>query len=192
VVVHAFNPSTRETEAGRFQSSRPAWSTEWVPGQPGLHRETLSWKKQKQKQNEANKLKAPFLACSPGMLQSPLWASHTLSHTSEIGLLWCSLSGSLLEHVTCFLACLPVRLPGPSQPSSSTLNRAPTSPTTERTMGKVVSSELQAFPVSGHRHSRGVFCRKQRYGRPSCWKDWESSGRMIDAAASLSSHDLVI
>jgi hypothetical protein len=24
---------------------RPAWSTEWVPGQPELHRETLSWKK---------------------------------------------------------------------------------------------------------------------------------------------------
>jgi hypothetical protein len=28
VVVHAFNPSTRETEAGGFLSSRPAWSTE--------------------------------------------------------------------------------------------------------------------------------------------------------------------
>jgi hypothetical protein len=42
VVVHAFNPSTWEAEAGEFLSSRPAWSTEWVPGQPGLHRETLS------------------------------------------------------------------------------------------------------------------------------------------------------
>jgi hypothetical protein len=42
VVAHAFNPSTREAEAGRFLSSRPAWSTEWVPGQPGLYRETLS------------------------------------------------------------------------------------------------------------------------------------------------------
>jgi hypothetical protein len=29
-------------EAGRFLSSMPAWSTKWVPGQPGLHRETLS------------------------------------------------------------------------------------------------------------------------------------------------------
>jgi hypothetical protein len=28
VVMHAFNPSTREAEAGRFLSSRPAWSTE--------------------------------------------------------------------------------------------------------------------------------------------------------------------
>jgi hypothetical protein len=42
VVAHAFNPSTWEAEAGRFLSSRPAWSTEWVPGQPGLYRETLS------------------------------------------------------------------------------------------------------------------------------------------------------
>jgi hypothetical protein len=45
VVAHAFNPSTWEAEAGEFLSSRPAWSTEWVPGQPGLHRETLSRKK---------------------------------------------------------------------------------------------------------------------------------------------------
>jgi hypothetical protein len=46
VVVHAFNPSTREAEAGGFLSSRLAWSTKWVPGQPGLHRETLSQTKQ--------------------------------------------------------------------------------------------------------------------------------------------------
>jgi hypothetical protein len=47
VMAHAFNPSTREAEAGGFLSSRPAWSTEWVPGQPGLHRETLSRGKKK-------------------------------------------------------------------------------------------------------------------------------------------------
>jgi hypothetical protein len=40
--VHAFNPSTGDPEAGRFLSSRPAWSTKWVPGQPELYRETLS------------------------------------------------------------------------------------------------------------------------------------------------------
>jgi hypothetical protein len=28
VVVHVFNPSTREAEAGGFLSLRPAWSTE--------------------------------------------------------------------------------------------------------------------------------------------------------------------
>jgi hypothetical protein len=35
LVVHIFNPSTQEAEAGGFLSSRPAWSTKWVPGQPG-------------------------------------------------------------------------------------------------------------------------------------------------------------
>jgi hypothetical protein len=52
VVAHAFNPSTREAEAGGFLSSRPAWSTEWVPGQPGLHRETLSQKKKRKKERK--------------------------------------------------------------------------------------------------------------------------------------------
>jgi hypothetical protein len=51
-----FNPSTREAEAGRFLSSRPAWSTEWVLGQPGLHRETLS---QKNKNKQTNKPSFP-------------------------------------------------------------------------------------------------------------------------------------
>jgi hypothetical protein len=51
VVAHAFNPSTREAEAGGFLSSRPAWSTEWVPGQPGLHREALSRKTKKKQKN---------------------------------------------------------------------------------------------------------------------------------------------
>jgi hypothetical protein len=51
MMAHAFNPSTREAEAGGFLSSRPAWSTKYVPGQPGIYRETLSRKtKQKQKQ----------------------------------------------------------------------------------------------------------------------------------------------
>jgi hypothetical protein len=44
VVAHAFNPSTWEAEAGGFLSSRSAWSTKWVPGHPGLYRETLSQK----------------------------------------------------------------------------------------------------------------------------------------------------
>jgi hypothetical protein len=48
---HAFNPSTWEAEAGGFLSSRPAWSTEWVPRQPGLYRETLSKKKKKKENN---------------------------------------------------------------------------------------------------------------------------------------------
>jgi hypothetical protein len=55
VVVHAFNHSTWEAEAGGFLSLRPAWSTKRVPGQPGLHRETLSQKKKKKKKQERKK-----------------------------------------------------------------------------------------------------------------------------------------
>jgi hypothetical protein len=32
VVAHAFNSSTWEAEACGFLSSRPTWSTKWVPG----------------------------------------------------------------------------------------------------------------------------------------------------------------
>jgi hypothetical protein len=42
MVVHIFNPITQEAKAGG--SLRPAWFTEWVPGQPELYRETLSLK----------------------------------------------------------------------------------------------------------------------------------------------------
>ena len=46
LVARVFIPALRMglgAEAGRSLSSRVAWSTEQVPGQPGLHRETLSW-----------------------------------------------------------------------------------------------------------------------------------------------------
>ena len=42
VVAHTFDPSTWEAEAVGFLGLRPAWSTECILGQPGLHRETLS------------------------------------------------------------------------------------------------------------------------------------------------------
>jgi hypothetical protein len=58
MVAHTFNPRTQEAEAGRFPSSRPALSTEWVPEQPGLYRETLSQTKQnKTKQNKTKQNK---------------------------------------------------------------------------------------------------------------------------------------
>ena len=57
VVAHAFNPSTWEAEAGGFPSSRPAWSTKWVPGQPWLHRETLSPKTKKKNKKKQQKKK---------------------------------------------------------------------------------------------------------------------------------------
>ena len=39
-----FNPRTQEAAAGRTLSSKSAWSTEQVSGQPELHREILSQK----------------------------------------------------------------------------------------------------------------------------------------------------
>ena len=52
VLVHTFNHSTQEAEAGGSLSSRPVWSTERIPGQPGLHRKTLSWKTLRQRQRQ--------------------------------------------------------------------------------------------------------------------------------------------
>ena len=36
MMAHSVNPSSWEAEAGEFLSSRPAWSSEWDPGQPEL------------------------------------------------------------------------------------------------------------------------------------------------------------
>ena len=52
VVVHTFNPSTWEPEAGGSLSLRPTWSTERVLGKLGLHREALSPKKKAKKEGE--------------------------------------------------------------------------------------------------------------------------------------------
>jgi hypothetical protein len=62
VVGHAFNTRTWEAEAGGFLSLRPAWSTECIPGQPGLHRGTLSRKAKKPQTNkQTNKQTNPKL-----------------------------------------------------------------------------------------------------------------------------------
>jgi hypothetical protein len=54
MVVHAFNPSTWEAEAGGFLSSRSAWST--VSSRTAkVHRETLSQKKKKKKKKRKEK-----------------------------------------------------------------------------------------------------------------------------------------
>jgi hypothetical protein len=42
VEANTFNPRTQEAEAGGSLEFRPAWCKEQVPGQPGLHRETLT------------------------------------------------------------------------------------------------------------------------------------------------------
>jgi hypothetical protein len=51
-VVHTFNPSTQEAEAGRFLSSRPAWSTKWVPDSQG-YTEKPCLKKQTNKKSSS-------------------------------------------------------------------------------------------------------------------------------------------
>ena len=42
MVAYTFSPSTWEAGAGGSLGLRPAWSTDWVPGQPELHRDSLS------------------------------------------------------------------------------------------------------------------------------------------------------
>jgi hypothetical protein len=46
-LAHTFNPSTREAEAGRFLSSRPAWSTQKNP----VSKKTKKKKKKKKFKN---------------------------------------------------------------------------------------------------------------------------------------------
>jgi hypothetical protein len=63
-VSQAFNPITGQAEACESMCLRPAWSTDQVSGQPGLHRETSSWKnKQANKQIETTTKKKPNI-CS--------------------------------------------------------------------------------------------------------------------------------
>jgi hypothetical protein len=56
VVMHIFDPSTQEAEAGRSLSLSPTWSTEQVSGQPGLYRETLSRKNNKEKERKIDSM----------------------------------------------------------------------------------------------------------------------------------------
>jgi hypothetical protein len=56
----AFNPSTGEAEADGSLSSRSAWSTQGVPGQPGLHREALSQKTKRERERNSNTLSGSF------------------------------------------------------------------------------------------------------------------------------------
>lgn len=51
MVAHTWNPSTQEAEKWIFVSLRQAWFTEWVPENPGIHRETQSWNKNKEREN---------------------------------------------------------------------------------------------------------------------------------------------
>ena len=99
VVVHAFNHSTREAEAGVFLSSRPAWSTKWVPGQPGLYRETLSKKKKKKKTWSRNS--KPFKYC-PDWLYKFLncWQGEASSESVLVSGAFLFLLGCVINSIT--------------------------------------------------------------------------------------------
>jgi hypothetical protein len=65
VVAHAFNPSTREAEAGGFLSSRPAWSTsEFQDSQGYTEKPCLEKpkKKKKKKKRERERMKTAMIA----------------------------------------------------------------------------------------------------------------------------------
>jgi hypothetical protein len=59
-MLHTFNPSTQRQRWGESLNSRPACSTEQVPGQPELHREICLEKnkpKIKKERTKDNKIK---------------------------------------------------------------------------------------------------------------------------------------
>jgi hypothetical protein len=107
-MVHAFNPSTWEAEAGEFLSSRTAWSTEWVPGQPGLYRKPLSWKKN----HSRGHLLEQCLPCKGDTLKkdSP-FPRHHLSVAVHLGIVCGKISWtpflSGLHYLTTSILCRP-------------------------------------------------------------------------------------
>ena len=55
--MHAFNSSTWAAEAVRTLSSRPAWTTEGIPGQPDYYTEKPYWKNKQRTKAEVLLLK---------------------------------------------------------------------------------------------------------------------------------------
>jgi hypothetical protein len=85
-----------QAEAGEFLSSRPAWSSKWVPGQPGLYRETLSWKKTKTNK-QTNKQKE----FSRGSYAVRPWSLFLISAFSAFYLFICCLIDLLITVDLC-------------------------------------------------------------------------------------------
>lgn len=56
MVIHAFNPYTWEAEAMDLCEFMANLLYKVCPGQPGLQRETLSWRNKQQQQKEAKKI----------------------------------------------------------------------------------------------------------------------------------------
>jgi hypothetical protein len=59
-VVHVFNPSTWEADAGRFLSLRPAWSTEFQDSQGYTDNPCLEKKKKKRRKKERKRKKKEY------------------------------------------------------------------------------------------------------------------------------------
>ena len=55
MVVHTFNPSTQEAEAGEFLSSRPAWSTARAIQRNPVSKNQKEKKKKKKRKKEKEK-----------------------------------------------------------------------------------------------------------------------------------------
>ena len=97
-MAHTFNPKTREAETGGFLILRPAWSIEWVPGQPGIYRETLSLKTSKQANKQTNKIRIIHFLFSH--IYKPILKSLShysiILHFSGLTVIW--LFGFYLRH----------------------------------------------------------------------------------------------
>lgn len=52
-MTYALNPSIREIKEVRSLSLRTVWFAQQIPGHPGLHTETLSWEREKERQRES-------------------------------------------------------------------------------------------------------------------------------------------
>jgi hypothetical protein len=59
-VVHTYNPSTQEAGTGRSLNSRVAWSTDRVPEQSALHRETVVAKNKRQTKQQQSDSRYPL------------------------------------------------------------------------------------------------------------------------------------
>ena len=77
-MVNTFDPSTWETEAAGSLTLRPAWSIDWVPGQPGLLRERERPCLEKQKIKNKNKTNKTINTC-PKVYIGNLWTFNPLS-----------------------------------------------------------------------------------------------------------------
>jgi hypothetical protein len=112
MVAHTFNTNIhiQEAEAGRSLTLRPAWSTEWVPGQPSLYREILSQRKNIS-QCYFNSFPVQYIdlsVCLTDCLSVCLSACHLFIIYPSVCLLCLSIICLSIIHLSaCLFVCLP-------------------------------------------------------------------------------------